>query len=74
MSWVKKNLKINNWGGGGGGGTIIRDSRVVADKNDLVKYNDINNEVFSYFNSLFERTDQIDNLDHNTLLQSIILP
>ena len=60
--------------GGAGGGTIIRDSRVVADKNDLVKYNDINNEVFSYFNSLFERTDQIDNLDHNTLLQSIILP
>ena len=60
--------------GGGRRGTIIRDSRVVADKNDLVKYNDINNEVFSYFNSLFERTDQIDNLDHNTLLQSIILP
>ena len=64
MSWVKKNRKINNRGGGG----------VVADKNDLVKYNYISNEVFSFSKSLFERTDQTDNLDHNTLLQSITLP
>ena len=47
---------------------------LVADKKDLVKYNDINNETFSYFKSLFERTDQIDNVNHNTLLQSITLP
>ena len=30
--------------------------------------------MFSYFKSLFERADQTNNLDHNTLLQSIILP
>ena len=47
---------------------------LVADKKDLVKYNDINNVTFSYFKSLFERTDQIDNVEHNTLLQSITLP
>ena len=33
--------------------------RLVTDKNDLVKYDDINSEIFSYFKSLFERTDQI---------------
>ena len=48
--------------------------RLVTDKKDLVKHNDINNEILSYFKSLFERTDQIDKLDHNTLLQSITLP
>ena len=48
--------------------------RLVTNKKDLVKPNDINNEIFSYFKSLFERTDQIDKLDHNTLLQSITLP
>ena len=48
--------------------------RLVTDKKDLVKHNDINNEILSYFKSLFEQTDQIDKLDHNTLLQSITLP
>ena len=48
--------------------------RLVTNKKDLVKPNDINNEIFSYIKSLFERTDQIDNLDHNTSLQSITLP
>ena len=48
--------------------------RLVTDKKDLVKHNDINNEIFSYFKSLFERTDQIDKLDRNTLQQSITLP
>ena len=48
--------------------------RSVTDKKDLVKHNDINNEIFSYFKSLFERTDQFDKLDSNTLLQSITLP
>ena len=48
--------------------------RLVTDKKDLVKHNDINNEIFSYFRSLFERTDQIDKLDRNTLQQSITLP
>ena len=38
------------------------------------KLNAINNKFFSYFKSLFERTDQIDKLNHNTLLQSITLP
>ena len=45
--------------------------RLVTDKKDLVKRNDINNEIFSYFKSLFEKTDQTDKLNHNTLLQSI---
>ena len=48
--------------------------RLVTDKIDLVKYDDIINEIFSYFKSLFERTDQIDKLNHNTLLESITLP
>ena len=45
----------------------------MTDKIDLVKHNDINNEIFFCFKSLFERTDQIDKLNHNTLLQSITL-
>ena len=48
--------------------------RLVTDKKDLVKNDDINNEIFSYFKSLFERTDQIAKLNHNTLLESITLP
>ena len=48
--------------------------RLVIDNNDLVKNNDISNEIFSYFKSLFERTDQTDKLNHNALLQSIPLP
>ena len=48
--------------------------RLVTNKKDLGKHNDINNETFSYFKSLFERTDQFDKLDPNTLLQSITLP
>ena len=48
--------------------------RLVIDNNDLVKNNDISNEIFSYFKSLCERTDQTDKLNHNTLLQSIPLP
>ena len=47
--------------------------RLVTDKKHLVKHNDINNEIFSYFKSLFERTDQIDKLNYNTLLQPITL-
>ena len=43
--------------------------RLVADKNDLVKHNDINNEIFSCFKSLFEKKRiTFDKLDHNTLL------
>ena len=48
--------------------------RLVTDKKDLVKQNDINNEIFSYFKFLFEQTGQVDKLNHNTLLQSIALP
>ena len=48
--------------------------RLVTNKKDLVKPNHINNGIFSYFKSLFERTDQIDKLNYNTLLQSITLP
>ena len=48
--------------------------RLVTDKKDLVKYDGINTEIFSYFKSLFERTDQIDHLNHNTILQSVTLP
>ena len=48
--------------------------RLITDKKDLVKYDDINNEIFSYFKSLFERTDQIGKLNHNTLLESVTLP
>ena len=48
--------------------------RLVTDKKDLVKNDDINNEIFTYFKSLFERTDQIAKLNHNTLLESITLP
>ena len=47
---------------------------LVTDKKDLVKYNDTSNEICSYFKSLFEGTDQIHKLSHNTLLQSIALP
>lgn len=48
--------------------------RLVTDKKDLVKHNDINNEISTYFKSLFKRTDHIDKLDRNTLLQPITLP
>ena len=48
--------------------------RLVTDKKDLVKHNDINNEMFPYFKSLFKRANHIDKPDHNTLLQSITLP
>ena len=48
--------------------------RLVTDKKNLVKHNDINNEISPYFKSLFKRTDHIDKLDRNTLLQSITLP
>ena len=47
---------------------------LVTDKKDLAKHNDINNEIFCYFKSLFERADQIEKLGHNTLLQPITLP
>ena len=46
---------------------------LITDKKYFIKHNDINNnKIFSYFKSLFERTNHIDKLDHNTLLQSII--
>ena len=45
--------------------------RLVTDKKDLVKYNDINNEISLTSN---QRTDRIDKLNHNTLLESISLP
>ena len=48
--------------------------RLVTDKKELVKYDDSNNEIFSYFKSLFERTDQIDKMNHKTLLESVTLP
>ena len=48
--------------------------RLVTDNKDLVKYDDINNEIFSYFKSLFERTDQTDKVNHNTLLEPVTLP
>ena len=32
------------------------------------------NKIFSYFKSLFERTDQVDKMNHKTLLESITLP
>ena len=41
--------------------------RLVTDKKDLIKHNDINNEISTYFKSLFKRTDHIDKLDRNTL-------
>ena len=41
---------------------------------DLLKYDDINNEIFSYFKSLFKITVQIDKVNHNTLLESITFP
>ena len=47
--------------------------RLVTDREDFVKHKHIDNEIFSYFKSLFERTDYIDKLDHNTLLPSITL-
>ena len=46
----------------------------MTDKKDLVKHNDINNEIFLYFKSLFERMDQIDKLNPKTLPQSVMLP
>ena len=48
--------------------------RLVTDKKELVKYDDMNNKVFFYFKSLFERTDQIDKMNHKTLIESITLP
>ena len=47
--------------------------RLVTAEKDLVTNIDINNEYFSYIKSLFERTNQIVKLDHNTVLQSITL-
>ena len=52
--------------------SIIR--RLLTDKKDLSKSDDINNEIFSYFKSLFKRTVQIDKVNHNTLLESITFP
>ena len=48
--------------------------RLVTDKKYLVKHNDINNEIFSSFKPLFERTDQIHKLNQNALPQSITSP
>ena len=48
--------------------------RLVTDKKDLVKFDDISNEIFSYFKSLFERTDQIDKINRKILVESITLP
>ena len=47
--------------------------RLLTDKKDLVKHNDINNEIFTYLKFNFEKADHIDKLDHNILLQSITL-
>ena len=47
--------------------------RLITDKKDLVKYDDINNEIFSNFKYLFERIGQIDKVNHNTLLASVTL-
>ena len=46
----------------------------MTDKKELVKHDDINKEIFFYFKSLFERRDQIDKMNHKTLLESIPLP
>ena len=40
--------------------------RLATYKKDLVKHNDINNNIFTYFTSLFERKYHIDKLNHNT--------
>ena len=40
--------------------------RLVTDQKDLVRHGDINSEIFSYFKTIFEKTDQIDKLNHNT--------
>ena len=48
--------------------SIIR--RLVTDKQELVKYDHLNNEIFSNFKSLFERTDEIDKMNYKTLLES----
>ena len=44
--------------------------RLATYKKDLVKHNDINHKIFTYFTSLFERTYHVDKLNPNTLLQS----
>ena len=48
--------------------------KLVTDKKELVKYDVINNEIFFYSKSVFERMDQIDEMNHKTLLESITLP
>ena len=48
--------------------------RLVIDKKEFVKHNDMSNEIISYLKPIFERMDHIDKLDHNTLLQSVTLP
>ena len=48
--------------------------RLVTDKKDLAKFDDINNEIFSCFKSLFERMDQIDKINRKILVESITLP
>ena len=40
--------------------------RLATYKKDLVKHNDINNNIFTYFTSLFDRKYHIDKLNHNT--------
>ena len=40
--------------------------RLATYKKYLVKHNDINNNIFTYFTSLFERKYHIDKLNHNT--------
>ena len=40
--------------------------RLATYKKDLLKHNDINNNIFTYFTSLFERKYHIDKLNHNT--------
>ena len=48
--------------------------RLVTDKKHFVKHNDINNEIFRCFKSLFQKMDHIDKLNLKFLLQSIPLP
>ena len=40
--------------------------RLATYKKDLVNHNDINNNIFTYFTSLFDRKYHIDKLNHNT--------
>ena len=45
---------------------------LVTDKKDFVKHNGIDNKIFSSFKSLFESTNHIDKVDHNTFLLSFL--